>query len=58
MLFDVVEYVEQNRAMLNKILKNNYLLFYDLLSGKHSIRILKSANKEHLLKSTIYISKN
>jgi len=57
-LFDVVEYVEQNRAMLNKILKNNCsLLFYDLLSGKHSIRILKSANKEHLLKSTIYISK-
>ena len=57
-LFDVVEYVEQNRAMLNKILKNNCsLLFYDLLSGKHSIRILKSANEEHLLKSTINISK-
>ena len=57
-LFDVLEYVEQNRAMLNKILKNNCsLLFYDLLSGKHSIKILKSANKEHLLKSTIYISK-
>ena len=57
-LFDVVEYVEQNKAMLNKILKNNCsLLFYDLLSGKHSIKILKSANKEHLLKSTIYISK-
>ena len=57
-LFDVVEYVEQNRAMLNKILKNNCsLLFYDLLSGKHSIRILKSTNKEQLLKSTIYISK-
>ena len=55
-LFDVVEYVEQNKAMLNKILKNNCsLLFYDLLSGKHSIKILKSANKEHLLKSTIYI---
>ena len=58
-LFDVIEYVEQNRAMINKILKNNCsLLFYDLLSGKHSIKILKSANnKEHLLKSTIYISK-
>ena len=57
-LFDVVEYVEQNKAMLNKILKNNCsLLFYDLLSGKHSIKILKSANKEHLLKSTINISK-
>ena len=57
-LFDVVEYVEQNKAMLNKILKNNCsLLFYDLLSGEHSIKILKSANKEHLLKSTIYISK-
>ena len=58
-LFDVVECIEQNRAMLNKILKNNCsLLFYDLLSGKHSIKILKSANnKEHLLKSTIYISK-
>ena len=58
-LFDVVERVEQNRAMLNKILKNNCsLLFYDLLSGKQSIKILKSANnKEHLLKSTIYISK-
>ena len=36
-LFDVVECVEQNRAMLNKI--------------------LKSANEEHLLKSTINISK-
>ena len=57
-LFDVVEYVEQNRAMLNKILKNNCsLLFYDLLSGKHSIKILKSANEEHLLKSNINISK-
>ena len=57
-LFDVVEYVEQNKALLNKILKNNCsLLFYDLLSGKHSIKILKSANNEHLLKSTIYISK-
>ena len=58
-LFDVAEYVEQNRAMLNKILKNNCsLLFYDLLSGKHSIKILKSANnEEHLLKSTINISK-
>ena len=57
-LFDVVECVEQNRAMLNKILKNNCsLLFYDLLSGKHSIKILKSANEEHLLKSTINISK-
>ena len=57
-LFDVVEYVEQNRAMLNKILKNNCsLLFYDLLSGKHSIKILKSANEEHLLRSTINISK-
>ena len=57
-LFDVVECVEQNRAMLNKILKNNCsLLFYDLLSGKHSIKILKSANEEHLLKSTIIISK-
>ena len=57
-LFDVVEYVEPNRAMLNKILKNNCsLLVYDLLSGKHSIKILKSSNKEHLLKSTIYISK-
>ena len=57
-LFDVVEYVEQNKAMLNKILKNNCsLLFYDLLSGKHSIKILKSANEEHLLKSTINISK-
>ena len=57
-LFDVVEYVEQNRAMINKILKNNCsLLFYDLLSGKHSIKILKSANEEHLLKSTINISK-
>ncbi len=57
-LFDVVEYVEQNKALMNKILKNNCsLLFYDLLSGKHSIKILKSANKEHLLKSTIYISK-
>ena len=57
-LFDVVEYVDQNRAMLNKILKNNCsLLFYDLLSGKHSIKILKSANEEHLLKSTINISK-
>ena len=44
--------------MLNKILKNNCsLLFYDLLKGKHSIKILKSANREHLLKSTIYISK-
>ena len=30
-LFDVVEYVEQNRAMLNKILKNNCsLILYDL----------------------------
>ncbi len=57
-LFDVLEYVEPNRAMLNKILKNNCsLLIYDLLSGKHSIKILKSANKEHLLKSSIYISK-
>ncbi len=57
-LFDIVEYVEQNRAMLNKILKNNCsLLIYDLLRGKHSIKILKSANKEHLLKSTINISK-
>ncbi len=57
-LFDVVEYVEPNRAMLNKILKNNCsLLVYDLLSGKHSIKILNSASKEHLLKSTIYISK-
>ena len=57
-LFDVVEYVEQNKAMLNKILKNNCsLLFYDLLSGKHPIKIFKTANKEHLLKSTIYISK-
>ena len=57
-LFDVLEYVEPNRAMLNKILKNNCsLLIYDLLSGKNSIKILKSANKEHLLKSTIYISK-
>ena len=57
-LFDVLECIEQNRAMLNKILKNNCsLLFYNLLSGKHSIRILKSANREHLLKSTIYISK-
>ena len=57
-LFNIVEYVEQNRAMLNKILKNNCsLLFYDLLSGKHSIKILKSANEEQLLKSTIYISK-
>ena len=56
-LFDVLEYVEPNRAMLNKILKNNCsLLIYDLLSGKHSIKILKSANKEHLLKSSIYIS--
>ena len=57
-LFDVIEYVEQNRAMINKILKNNCsLLIYDLLSGKHSIKILTSANKEHLLKSTINISK-
>ena len=57
-LFDVEEYVEKNRAMLNNILKNNCsLLFYDLLSGKNSIKILKSANKEHLLKSTFYISK-
>ena len=57
-LFDVVEYVEQNRAMINKILKKNCsLLFYDLLSCKHSIKILKSANEEHLLKSTINISK-
>ena len=57
-LFDVVEYVEQNRAMINKILnKNCSLLFYDLLSGKHSIKILKSANEEQLLKSTINISK-
>ena len=57
-LFDVVEYVEQNKAILNKILKNNCsLLFYDLLSGKHSIKILKSANEEHLLNSTINISK-
>ena len=57
-LFDVVEYVEQNKAILNKILKNNCsLLFYDLLKGKHSIKILKSANREHLLKSTTYISK-
>ncbi len=57
-LFNVVEYVEQNIAMLNKILKNNCsLLFYDLLSGKHSIKILKSANEEHLLKSTINMSK-
>ena len=36
-LFDVLECVEQNRAILNKI--------------------LKSSNKEHLLKSTIYVSK-
>ena len=36
-LIDVVEYVDQNRAMLNKI--------------------LKSANEEQLLKSTINISK-
>ncbi len=57
-LFDVLEYVEPNRAMLNKILKNNCsLLIYDLLGGKHSIKFLKSANKEHLLKSSIYISK-
>ena len=57
-LFDVVEYFEQNKAILNKILKNNCsLLFYDLLKGKHSIKILKSANREHLLKSTTYISK-
>ena len=57
-LFDVVEYVEQNRAILNKILKNNCsLLFYNLFSGTNSVKILKSANKEHLLKSTIYISK-
>ncbi len=57
-LFNVVEYVEQNIAMLNKILKNNCsLLYYDLLSGKHSIKILKSANEEHLLKSTINMSK-
>ena len=27
------------------------------MSGKHSIKILKSANEEHLLKSTINISK-
>ena len=57
-LFDVVGYIEQSRTMLNKILKNNCsLLFYDLLSGKHSIKILNSANKELLLKSTTYISK-
>ena len=57
-LFDIVEYVERNRAMLNKILKNNCsLLIYDLLNSKHSIKILKSANKEHLLKSNIHISK-
>ena len=57
-LFDVVEYVEQNKAILNKILKNNCsLLFYDLLKGKHSIKILKSANEELLLKSTVNISK-
>ena len=57
-LFDIAEYVELNKAMLNKILKNNCpLLIYDLLSGKHSIKILKSANEEHLLKSTINISK-
>ena len=57
-LLDVVECVEQNRVMLKKILKNNCsLLFYNLLSGKHSIKILKSANEEHLLKSTINISK-
>ncbi len=57
-LFDIVEYVEPNRAMLNKILKNNCsLLIYDLLSGKHSMKNLKSANKEYLLRSTFYISK-
>ena len=57
-LFNILEYVEPNKAILNKILKNNCsLLIYDLLGGKHSIKILKSANKEHLLKSTTYISK-
>ena len=57
-LFDIAEYVEPNKEILNKILKNNCsLLIYDLLSGKHSIKILKSANKEHLLKSTIHIRK-
>ncbi len=57
-LFDAVEYVEQNRAILNKILKNNCsLLFYNLFSGTNSVKILKSANKEDLLKSTFYISK-
>ncbi len=57
-LFDIAEYIEPNKEILNKILKNNCsLLIYDLLSGKHSIKNLKSANKEHLLKSTIYISK-
>ncbi len=57
-LFDILEYVEPNKAILNKILKNNCsLLIYDLLSGKHSNKILKSANKKHSLKSTFYISK-
>ena len=57
-LFNIVEYLEPNRAILNKILKNNCsLLVYDLLSGKHSINLFKSASKEHLLKSTTHISK-
>ena len=57
-LFNILEYVEPNRAILNKILKKNCsLLVYDLLSGKNSIKPFESANKEHLLKSTIYISK-
>ena len=57
-LFNIVEYLEPNRAILKKILKNNCsLLVYDLLSGKHSINLLKSASKEHLLKSSIHISK-
>ena len=57
-LFDIVEYLEPNRAILNKILKNNCsLLVYDLLSGEHSINLFKSASKKHLLKSTIHISK-
>ena len=57
-LFDIVEYLEPNRAILNKILKNNCsLLVYDLLSGKHSINLFKSASKSRFLKSTIHISK-
>mgnify|MGYP005708231227 FL=1 len=57
-LFDIVEYLEPNRAILHKIIQNNCsLLVYDLLSGKHSINLFKSASKEHLLKSTVHISK-